>query len=345
MNRFHILSRAALSVLLLLLVALGGCGEQSPSATTGENGFGERCARTEDCASGLCVRVDERGGICSQACEGDSGCPESQNWACLMADEQTFSVCACAPLGPEEVCGDGIDNECNGKVDDCRSCGGRPVARSDHDNCGECGNACRNDQACDDAVCSCLPSAPTECDGKCANTAADLRNCGACGNSCGVEQTCQNGVCSCPANRPDHCADQGCFDLQRSSEHCGECGNVCPSGQLCVAGECSCPESSPGEYCPGVGCVNTQDSFKYCGDCETTCVGGQLCQAGKCVCTVGLELCDGACVNLGADVENCGGCGNACPADLACIAGQCTSRASAPARPAATRLATNAASR
>lgn len=325
MNAPKLLLRSMLLVLLVLTGALTACGGEPPGGTSsGPKAFGERCARTEDCASGLCVRVDEQGGICSRACEQDSGCPTSDNWACLSADEQSFSVCACAPLGPDEICGDGLDNECNGRVDDCRICDGRPVPKNDHDNCGACGNNCRNDQACENGDCTCLASVPNECNGSCANTATDERNCGACGSSCGLEQTCESGECTCPTDRPSHCPGQGCFNLQANSEHCGECGNTCPAGQLCLEGECSCPSSSHGEYCPGVGCVDTQSSAKYCGDCETSCLVGQLCEDGECVCAGGLSLCDDACVSLSTDTENCGECGNTCPAGVACISGKCS---------------------
>src|SRR5690606_3426517 len=104
-------------------------------------------------------------------------------------------VCACVPDSTEEVCGDGIDNECNGLVDDCQICNGKPVPKDDPANCGACGKYCRSDQICSLGQCSCPPVTPFECTGACVDLDVDDQNCGNCGVACAPGQSCQSGVC------------------------------------------------------------------------------------------------------------------------------------------------------
>jgi hypothetical protein len=62
-----------------------GCSSGDGGAQTKAGGprlFGERCQKTEDCASLFCVRVDEAGGVCSTNCESAAACPASDNWGC-----------------------------------------------------------------------------------------------------------------------------------------------------------------------------------------------------------------------------------------------------------------------
>jgi hypothetical protein len=70
----------------------------------------------------------------------------------------------------------------------------------DRANCGVCGLACGDGQACDAGRCvaTCGPG-ETVCgpDGAeyCANLSYDVANCGACASACPVDQACLNGVC------------------------------------------------------------------------------------------------------------------------------------------------------
>lgn len=315
--------RALMTSVLLALMVMIGCGTDSPSSPNpvGKH-LGERCEKTEECASSLCVRVDEDGGICSRACSDDSGCPRGDNWGCVPAPEQSFSVCACVRLADAELCGDGLDNDCNGAADDCRYCDGQRVANDDHEHCGACGNACRADQACRSGVCECEDSASTECDGSCVQLPLDAQNCGECGRRCGTDQSCQSGECACPAGQ-ESCGDLGCFDLQNDADHCGACDGVCTEGRVCQSGSCACPDASRADYCPGLGCIDLKTNAKHCGACDEACPDGQSCVDGACACAAGRTVCDGACKDTNTDPENCGECENACPAPLACIEGEC----------------------
>lgn len=316
------LSRALRLSLLLGLLGLG-CGTDSPGASSGVGKhLGEHCEKTEDCASALCVRVDERGGICSRSCTDDSSCPQADNWGCAPAPAQSFSVCACVPLADKEICGDGLDNDCNGAADDCRYCDGERVANDDHDHCGSCDNACRSDQVCHSGSCECQDGASTECRGSCVQLQLDAQNCGECGKTCGPDQTCQAGQCAC-ASGQSYCDGLGCFDFQTDSDHCGDCNTVCLDGQVCQGGSCTCSDATRPDYCAGIGCLDLKTNSKHCGACDEACPDGQSCANGACSCATGRTDCDGECKDTQSDPENCGECGNACPAPLTCIQGEC----------------------
>mgnify|MGYP006142364585 CR=1 FL=1 len=97
----------------------GRSGSGAPaSGQPGEKAFGDACQQTEDCASLICVRLDETGGVCSLACQAADSCPRSDNWDCLAATNESFGVCACLPLAATEICGDGLDNDCDKLIDE-----------------------------------------------------------------------------------------------------------------------------------------------------------------------------------------------------------------------------------
>lgn len=304
---------------------LGGCESAAPSSPSFGNGaFGDPCQRTEDCASGLCVRVDASSGVCSVACQTDTGCPASDNWACLGSDRATFDVCACRKLAENEICGDGIDNECNGKADDCRVCGGVAVPDNDPNNCGGCGVVCSTSQVCRGGKCACPETAADACGDVCTTLASDSANCGACGTSCGPERGCQAGKCECSdATRPNYCDGTGCVSFQTDSNHCGDCATSCTLGQTCTGGKCECPNSAAPSFCDGVGCVDRTTDVKHCGACGNACEAGFVCSAGKCACPTGQSECDGKCVDTASSAAHCGACGNACGAAQTCSGSKC----------------------
>lgn len=248
---------------LLVLLALGCASTpDAPGGTPGPKAFGERCGVTEDCASLLCVRLDREGGVCSKTCADATGCPKADNWECLDAESSALRVCACLPLSSVEVCGNGIDDDCDGAVDDCRVCGGVPVPNDDQQNCGACGRACRGDQVCNGGACGCEQPFPDSC-GTCTDVKVDSSNCGACGTVCALGQQCVNGNCTCAdAGKPDYCAGAGCVSLQADNANCGACGEGCTLGQGCSGGKCACPAVGAQNFCPEVGCVDFQTDAK-----------------------------------------------------------------------------------
>ncbi|MCB9582473.1 MAG: hypothetical protein H6717_35885 [Polyangiaceae bacterium] len=328
MRESRFAGRALQALLLALAMFLGGCSSGDDNASgyvPGSGQFGEPCQESEDCASGLCVRVDASHGICTHGCTGDVSCPTSPNWGCLQGANYNAPVCACAPTAASEVCGDGADNDCNGLIDDCQFCNGKPVPANDPQNCGSCGNACQTGQICSQGTCKCPPDAPFQCNGVCVDLDTNPGHCGSCGTVCPSGQSCDNGVCSCgEGDAQDYCPGVGCVDLQSSDESCGTCGNKCPYATVCFKGECKCYDTSKPDYC-STGCVNLQSDKGNCGACGNSCPVGQLCVDGSCECSLtGYLACNGTCINPKADANNCGSCGNACATGQGCVAGNCT---------------------
>ena len=309
-------------LLLLLLVGVGACGDNAAGPFTplaGPGKFGDRCGRTEDCASALCIRVDASGGVCTTTCSERADCPKAPNWGCIEPQGLDAKVCACLPNSAKEICEDLVDNDCDGRTDDCRICSGRQVAEDDPAHCGRCDNACRSNQLCENGNCHCR-AGTVECSGTCADTSTSAQHCGACGNACGANQECRNGSCVCTdTRRPDHCPGSGCTSLADDPDNCGTCGNACGFGQTCVQGKCDCPAATH-TVC-GSECVILDSDEANCGSCGKACAPGEVCESGACVCKSKLS-CGGTCIPVD-DVSNCGACGKVCSQSQTCKSGQC----------------------
>jgi hypothetical protein len=321
--------RAFLLVFLLVFAALGlgGCREEAPLFTAppvGSGKFGDRCLRTEDCESALCVRVDQAGGVCTSVCSSRAECPPSRNWGCVDPRSLNAKICGCVPDAAKEICGDGVDNDCDGRTDDCRMCGFRPVADDDPAHCGRCDNACRSDQLCENGNCRCRVGT-VECSGACVDTSASIEHCGMCGNSCGEGRECRGGTCVCsnPA-RSDYCPAAGCTSLDEDPDNCGACGTECGFAQTCVNGRCDCPESTH-TVC-GSECIKLDSDTSNCGSCGKACIAGEVCESGSCACKSNL-VCGGSCMPPD-DPANCGACGKTCSSSQTCRGGQCVCTAS-----------------
>jgi Stigma-specific protein, Stig1 len=322
--------RAPFLLALMGLFSLAGCSsDEAPQSqvSAGEREFGKRCQETEDCASRLCVRVGTAPGICSKPCARTSDCPSALNWDCASPSGVDFRVCACLPDAGTEVCGDDVDNDCDGEVDDCLTCDGVQVPPNDPEHCGSCQNACRSDQVCDDGACKCSNVSLENCADGCVDTDTDPYNCGGCGHACLPQQQCSDGECSCAnPTKPDTCPDLGCVNLSTDDGNCGACGNACPDHLRCSSGACGCPSPDEPDDCPGAGCIDLQSNDLHCGACDQACPPGQSCVDGNCGCPDPAypDACNGAgCVNLNVDPDNCGTCGQICTGGKACAMGQC----------------------
>ena len=107
---------APVAVAVLLACSSGGSGGASSDV-------GKPCSTNAECVSGICIPkigetiTETTKGICSVECTGGSECVGG--WSCLASNER--DLCQCAPRGPE-TCDDGIDDDCNGLVDDAPLC-------------------------------------------------------------------------------------------------------------------------------------------------------------------------------------------------------------------------------
>lgn len=293
------------------------------TADAGPSGgaIGEACTSGSQCASSICSEVAPGRSVCSEPCESDVDCPPGVSWTCPFSDGAPTRACVCAATAANEVCGDGLDNDCNGTIDDCRVCAGVEVPVDSREHCGECGRACRADQECQRGECLCPPGS-TECAGACVDVENDASHCGSCDTACPRGARCEAGACGCSAGAPDVCGGE-CVDLASDERHCGSCDRACDAGLACIDGECTC--DSPGRTLPcGGGCVDAMTDDANCGACGNACPAAQDCGGGVCACPVpGQALCDGECADTSIDARHCGGCGVRCARGERCSGGIC----------------------
>jgi hypothetical protein len=186
----------------------------------------------------------------------------------------------------------GVDDDCNGQVDDGATC---PKAGDVCDNgtcvphCGSVEFPCTGGAACDDKSGLCV-------DPKCV------------GVSCPSGQICQAGQCGTPCSgvmcpHGQTCLGNACVDL------CG--GIMCTAGQVCSAGGCvpACGQ------CGGLTCaapMSCDGKSGRCADasCPTGCKAGTHCSSGSCVddcagahCPVGQTCQGGQCIPPGVSKD------------------------------------------
>lgn len=128
-----------------------------------------------------------------------------------------------------------------------RLCGSQCVDfKTDHDNCGGCGNHCGQCDVCVNG--SCTPSSSTNgilCQGA--------------GGNAGI---CASGTCVVCAGKI--CNDV-CIDTSSDPSNCGDCGTVCRDCEACESGTCKPSDSTDNNSCK---CAQ----------------GSGICDAGSCHC-------------------------------------------------------------
>ncbi len=196
------------------------------------------------------VVMDEAGGVGTSDHDGDGRlnfCDDDSD------NDGDPDIADCADLDQElyngnlELC-DGIDNNCDGVIDDSFPC---KLGQFQSTTCGNCGNWSR----------SCLPNCnwgpwswcndPCACECAGGTCCADGCNYDPSGTQCGTCKAC-NGAGSCTANQPN--------------------GTPCADGE-CVNGVCTCVPDCSGKVCGPNGCGG------FCG----TCSDGKQCSTGQCV--------------------------------------------------------------
>ncbi len=234
-----------------------------------------------------------------------------------------------------EFC-DGLDNDCNGKVDD-----GFDLA-SDSRNCGGCGFVCPAGVACQMGKCG--DGGPTPTDGGVGPadggvTPTDGRPIVGDGGPGGMMGSF--GICNGATGA--YCAD---FMYDRAN--CGMCGRACLAVEHCMGG--TCVSAAAGCSAPKMMCSDPMDPAKQyctdplfdprnCGSCGKFCPAGVPCQMGVCQGTAPITTCPAAapiacptatggmtCSDPKSDPSNCGGCGRPCPAGVPCQMGVCGSQ-------------------
>lgn len=232
-----------------VLRLLGGVGAAGVAAATGlesteakkkgkgkGKGKGKKglSGRSQD--SGTCVAYGAECQSANQCCDRDHGvvCQNPQG-----GDPQAPKTCNCPGLA------DG---------------GGKPNFNTDPDNCGRCGNTCKNGETC--VAGACKPQVTTTTPPPTTTTAEPT-----------TTTTEAPPTTTTTPQVTTTTPKVGC----KTSDDCGD-GDVC-CGEICVAGDCcvtkDCPE---GETCEKHICTPTVGCEKD-GDCET----GEMCCSNICV--------------------------------------------------------------
>jgi hypothetical protein len=215
---------------------------------------GMACAAGQSCLRGVCV-VDT-------ACTTDADCDDGDP---ATVDTCVAGVCdhggACVPAA--EVC-NGLDDDCDGLVDEDPSCGG----------CG---------------------AGLTMCGGACFDLTADAANCGACGHACGVREVCNEGACvagggcttdaDCDDGDPattDSCVSGMCTHDTPCVPAAEVCNGIDDDCDGLVDEDPACGACGVGLTMCGGACVDLLADELNCGACGSACSAGQTCLRGIC---------------------------------------------------------------
>lgn len=253
----------------------------------------EVCDRLDNDCNG---QIDELSASCQCATPGEKRSCFSGNLSLLntglcqagyqyCADDFLWGPCLDQILSISERCNDGLDNNCNGLIDEgcrCESkatqrCYGGPTKTIGQSGCKEGAQTCLAEGVWSECVGQKIPVQTDEgkvvcvspikpcreeadclqgeacCGERCFNVLGDARNCGACGRACESGEVCSGGHCACGVDAPADCGGQ-CANLQTDRGHCGACGNRCFFQKTCQKGLCSCPQ----KHCSWVGLMQTQ---------------------------------------------------------------------------------------
>ena len=219
-------------------------------------------------------------GACNRTCALINGRTTCLVGACIPAgclagwidaDGELENGCEyrCTPTVPAaEIC-DGLDNDCDGTIDN-----GFDFGSVDH--CGQCDVSCRFDRAtstCDEGVCRLL-----ECDAGFVD--ANRNPLDGCELECTPDDDPAE-LCDEVDNDCDGAVDET-FDLRNDADHCGGCDVICGferARAFCNGGECDILACEPGfvdldrERENGCECALTNGGVERCDDVDNDCNG------------------------------------------------------------------------
>ncbi len=309
----------------------------------------ETCNVRDDDCDGIVDEGDPGGG---EACGIDVGACTIGTTMCVMGRV----ACTDSITPTTELC-NGVDDDCDGNVDQGNPEGGRL--------CGSRLGACvQGREVCSDGAISCvgevMGSAETcnaiddDCDGMIDEGNPDGG--AACGETTGACEagalTCSGGGLVCmggvsPAFEACNSMDDDCDGMVDEGNPgggalCGtDLGQCRPGTQTCNAGTVECIGEVTGSMetcnsldddCDGSVDEGNPGGGAACGPTTGECTAGMLaCRSGTFVCEGGtgpnVETCDGSdedcdgatdeAFNFMSDPRHCGGCGNSCDADFA----------------------------
>ena len=302
---------------------------------------GDKADRTYVCARTVCKSVAVHFetdmlncGVCGNACDATENCSAGTcvPAECPKGQERCNNVCV--NLASVHIA------DCNGDTITCndgfKQCDENKVAcndlNQDIENCGTCGNRCKDGEACFRGECrinTCESQNETLCDingdAQCKNIASDdADHCGACNYKCSsypipnaTSNSCSAGQCQYECTDPyTNIADKAdasgiqCVDFMTDSNHCGKKNNVCKDGNVCIGGHCKAnPCTNPLETACLVGeenkCFNINATNKdHCGACNYKCSDHNVTNATSDVCYDGecQYTCSSGFVNVGGGV-------------------------------------------
>jgi hypothetical protein len=230
----------------------------------GDAPFGGACETSFDCASLLCVPLDEVSSVCTEGCTPNSNdCPGGVE--CVAVQDAGDLQGVCIPpgnVGDGGACGDAAQRCAPGLTCILETAGEDPVCRASCAPFGECprGRGCTPYSA-DDWFC--LPLVGAGVGEVCDPSAASCQG----GLFCIANG--DDGVCVtvCDDDDANACAGAGCFDIDGSDGNLG----ICSPGDGDFGARCE-----TGVECSSFQCVADGDS----GMCSRACSRANACPEG-----------------------------------------------------------------